>query len=406
MPVVPLAVPSAAVAPAVVGGSPTEIPGRFAGARVPTPPRRANRTPAGSVGARRTRRGSRSSCARPRPRPRTRVGSPSSSARTCCRSRTCARTRASSSRRTASWSTTDSSRAPVSPSASPCSSTSSPGPSSSSNPAQPASPRDAAPGVLGCSLTERLRGQLGLVVETKCEWLPEARVQALDPREGARKNWISQGLTASKAVVMADSSSRAGRAWARTPSSSTSGTRRAAPSGPGSRRGHGRKPPNSTTPPCVRRRRAPALGAARPPLRPGPRRPVCAENPDAPSNMELIGQRLFTGRVAVAQGAHEFRRRLFRRTRAATDAAVLGAERRGERGRGRAAAADAERRAAAQALYVGRDAREARVGRFCAAEAKSAASSRAARGRAPRSSRRWRRRRSSPWTRRSSSATG
>ena len=38
------------------------------------------------------------------------------------------------------------------------------------------------------------------------------------------------------------------------------------------------------------------------------------------SNMELIGQRLFTGRVAVAQGAHEFRRRLFRRTRAHNDA--------------------------------------------------------------------------------------
>jgi acyl-CoA oxidase len=37
-------------------------------------------------------------------------------------------------------------------------------------------------------------------------------------------------------------------------------------------------------------------------------------------NAELIGQRLFTGRVAVAQGAHEFRRRLFRRTRAHNDA--------------------------------------------------------------------------------------
>ena len=36
--------------------------------------------------------------------------------------------------------------------------------------------------------------------------------------------------------------------------------------------------------------------------------------------MDRIGQRLFTGRVAVAQGAHEFRERLFRRTREATDA--------------------------------------------------------------------------------------
>ena len=38
------------------------------------------------------------------------------------------------------------------------------------------------------------------------------------------------------------------------------------------------------------------------------------------TNMDRIGQRLFTGRVAVAQGAHEFRALLFRRTRGATDA--------------------------------------------------------------------------------------
>jgi acyl-CoA oxidase len=36
--------------------------------------------------------------------------------------------------------------------------------------------------------------------------------------------------------------------------------------------------------------------------------------------MDRVGQRLFTGRVAVAQGAHEFRERLFRRARSATDA--------------------------------------------------------------------------------------
>jgi acyl-CoA oxidase len=38
------------------------------------------------------------------------------------------------------------------------------------------------------------------------------------------------------------------------------------------------------------------------------------------TNMDRVGQRLFTGRVAVAQGAHEFRERLFRRAREATDA--------------------------------------------------------------------------------------
>ena len=47
-------------------------------------------------------------------------------------------------------------------------------------------------GVLGCfALTERLAGvNSGLVVETKCEWLPEARAFRLwtPAREGARKN--------------------------------------------------------------------------------------------------------------------------------------------------------------------------------------------------------------------------
>ena len=79
------------------------------------------------------------------------------------------------------------------------------------------------------------------------------------------------------------------------------------------------------------------------------------KTPDAPSNMELIGQRLFTGRVAAAaQGAHEFRRpALPPHARRHGRGAVLGAERRGERGRGRAAAADAERRAAAQGAVRG-----------------------------------------------------
>jgi acyl-CoA oxidase len=37
------------------------------------------------------------------------------------------------------------------------------------------------------------------------------------------------------------------------------------------------------------------------------------------TNMDRIGQRLFTGRIAVAQGAHEFRSLLFQRTKEATD---------------------------------------------------------------------------------------
>jgi acyl-CoA oxidase len=62
-------------------------------------------------------------------------------------------------------------------------------------------------GELGCfGLTERLAGvNSGLVVNTTITWHPEKQQFLLNcPNEGSYKNWISQGLTADKAVVMAD----------------------------------------------------------------------------------------------------------------------------------------------------------------------------------------------------------
>mmetsp|Transcript_44873 Transcript_44873/g.65956 ORF Transcript_44873/g.65956 Transcript_44873/m.65956 type:complete len:500 (+) Transcript_44873:33-1532(+) len=62
-------------------------------------------------------------------------------------------------------------------------------------------------GQLGCfALTEKLAGvQSGLVVQTTIEWDEGAQKFILNtPNEGARKNWISQGFTADKAVVVAD----------------------------------------------------------------------------------------------------------------------------------------------------------------------------------------------------------
>jgi acyl-CoA oxidase len=62
-------------------------------------------------------------------------------------------------------------------------------------------------GVLGCfALTEKLAGvQSGLVVQTMVEWNENKHKFILHtPNEGARKNWISQGFTADKAVVVAD----------------------------------------------------------------------------------------------------------------------------------------------------------------------------------------------------------
>ena len=64
-----------------------------------------------------------------------------------------------------------------------------------------------AAGELGCfGLTEKLAGvQSGLVVQTTATFDPSTDTFVLNtPSEGARKNWISQGFVADKAVVLAD----------------------------------------------------------------------------------------------------------------------------------------------------------------------------------------------------------
>jgi len=62
-------------------------------------------------------------------------------------------------------------------------------------------------GQLGCfSLTEKFAGvQSGLIVETTATYDENEKVFVLNtPHEGARKNWISQGFVADKTVVLAD----------------------------------------------------------------------------------------------------------------------------------------------------------------------------------------------------------
>jgi acyl-CoA oxidase len=61
-------------------------------------------------------------------------------------------------------------------------------------------------GLLGCfALTERLAGvNSGLVVQTTATLGPDGRFHIRSPTPGSWKNWISQGLTADKAVVVAD----------------------------------------------------------------------------------------------------------------------------------------------------------------------------------------------------------
>lgn len=183
-------------------------------------------------------------------------------------------------------------------------------------------------GQLGCfGLTERLAGvNSGLVVDTTATW--DASTQCFiinSPSEGAAKNWISQGLCAEKAVCVADL---------------TVGNKRCGPHAflidmrnnstleltPGITVGDmGRKTTGNDLDNAWISFEHKWLD------RDALLDRYCDVTVDggyvskggdgAPmSNMELIGQRLFTGRVAVAQGAHEFRRRLFRRTRAHNDA--------------------------------------------------------------------------------------
>lgn len=62
-------------------------------------------------------------------------------------------------------------------------------------------------GKLGCfSLTERYAGvNSGLIVDTTAIWFPKQQYFILNsPTSGAYKNWISQGLVADKCVVMAN----------------------------------------------------------------------------------------------------------------------------------------------------------------------------------------------------------
>jgi acyl-CoA oxidase len=225
-------------------------------------------------------------------------------------------------------------------------------------------------GTLGCfALTERLAGvNSGLVVHTRCAWIPDpkrrdgGRFLLNTPHEGAKKNWISQGLVATKAVVVADlvvndlrkgphaflvtlrdSRGRQTKGVTLTDmgakttgndldnasvefkdvwldrgalldrhcdvfsaSSPTSETQTRALKGVYVERA---EPTYATTTHDADTRET-------------TRKPTTNTNTNERrlTNMDRVGQRLFTGRVAVAQGAHEFRERLFRRTRSATDA--------------------------------------------------------------------------------------
>jgi acyl-CoA oxidase len=212
-------------------------------------------------------------------------------------------------------------------------------------------------GTLGCfALTERLAGvNSGLVVHTTAAWVPDARQKdggrflLRTPDDGARKNWISQGLVAAKAVVVADllvdDESVGPHAFLVTLRDARGRVAEGVTLTDMGRKTTGNDLDNAGiafrdvwlardalldkhcdvfSAPTPRESETEASSPrAQTPILKGiyVERESDAKTPRRRlTNMDRIGQRLFTGRVAVAQGAHEFRERLFRRTREATDA--------------------------------------------------------------------------------------
>ena len=218
-------------------------------------------------------------------------------------------------------------------------------------------------GTLGCfALTERLAGvNSGLVVHTTCAWIPDpkrrdgGRFLLNTPHEGAKKNWISQGLVATKAVVVADlvvNEKRKGpHAFLVTLRDSRGRQMKGVTLTDMGAKTTGNDLDNASVEfkdvwldrGALLDRHCDVFSASSPTSEtetPRALKGVYVERDettdttttntaDTPTNtkgerrltnMDRVGQRLFTGRVAVAQGAHEFRERLFRRTRSATDA--------------------------------------------------------------------------------------
>ena len=177
-------------------------------------------------------------------------------------------------------------------------------------------------GELGCfSLTEKLAGvNSGLVVNTTAEWNEDTETFSINsPNVGAHKNWISQGLVADKTVVVAD---------LRIKDKSY---------GPHAflmyLREDGNLVPGVSTEDMGLKTVGNDLDNAS----------IAFDNVSIPKSallskfadidegnkyiqhveglpvFHMIGQRLFTGRVAVAQAAMAFRQGLFEKTKAFTD---------------------------------------------------------------------------------------
>eukprot|EP00928_Gymnodinium_smaydae_P044340 TRINITY_DN2957_c0_g5_i1.p1 TRINITY_DN2957_c0_g5~~TRINITY_DN2957_c0_g5_i1.p1 ORF type:complete len:492 (-),score=67.66 TRINITY_DN2957_c0_g5_i1:153-1502(-) len=180
-------------------------------------------------------------------------------------------------------------------------------------------------GSLGCfALTEKLAGvNSGMIVQTTAEWDDATQEFVIDsPTEGSHKNWISAGLCADLALVVADLKV-AGKSYG--PHAFLVDMRKDGKLVPNIELGdmgtktvgidldnawiafHGLRVPHSTLL-CKYGEVKPGNGG------------TYISKAKGFTNMMMIGQRLFTGRIAVAQCALAYTRRLFESTRAYSDA--------------------------------------------------------------------------------------
>lgn len=178
-------------------------------------------------------------------------------------------------------------------------------------------------GLLGCfSLTEKFAGvNSGMIVNTIAVYNKESSTFTLSsPTEGARKNWISQGLVANKTVVIADlhidSKSYGPHAFIVNMRSNDGVLLEGISVGDMGKKTVGNDLDNAW------------ISFNKLSI---PKTSLLSRFGDIDENntyqqkvkgmpvFHMIGQRLFTGRVAVAQAALEFRRKLFATTKSYTD---------------------------------------------------------------------------------------
>lgn len=180
-------------------------------------------------------------------------------------------------------------------------------------------------GLLGCfALTEKLAGvNSGMIVQTTVEWDDAAQEFVIDsPTEGSHKNWISAGLCADLALVVADLKV-AGKNYG--PHALLVEMRKDGKLVPNIELGDmgvktvGNDLDNAWI--AFHKLRVPhsALLCRYGEVKPG-NGGTYISKANGFTNMMMIGQRLFTGRIAVAQCALAYTRRLFESTRKYSDA--------------------------------------------------------------------------------------